>query len=245
MSYVPLRQTKAEIMQGIEAVSSKVIANNTVEYYRKDGTRVVRFHNVDVVEEKDGIMTLFSGGFRTPTTKERISSQVRKYGWSVWSEDRIWYLGRSGYSLPAWGFTEGMKINKKEVVEGGMSAEDISKIRTLHKQVKKYARDYVSSLLKGEVPAPSSGDCMICRIRELEDSDGPKHLQSHIEEPYYVPSLLVNAMCRHPVSKVAQWTIGELWSGKETCNRHTSMDEVVGIQLRGSIEQYMRHGLGI
>lgn len=40
-----MRETKAEIMEGLEATKSKLVANNTVEYFRPNGNRVIRLHH--------------------------------------------------------------------------------------------------------------------------------------------------------------------------------------------------------
>lgn len=69
-------QTKTEIMAGIEnVVSSKKIANNTVQYKLTDGTEVIRLHNTDILTKyRNGKIVLNTDGWLTPTTKERLNN---------------------------------------------------------------------------------------------------------------------------------------------------------------------------
>jgi len=70
-----MRETKSQIMEGIETIESKVLADNTVEYKKPDGTTVIRFHHTDIIETApDGTITLNSGGWKTMTTKDRMNS---------------------------------------------------------------------------------------------------------------------------------------------------------------------------
>lgn len=58
------------------------------------------------------------------------------------------------------------------------------------KQIRGYVQGYMNQLVKG-MPMPSGADCWYCCGVAPDHGD---HLESHIEERYYVPSLAVNAL---------------------------------------------------
>lgn len=74
-------------------------------------------------------------------------------------------------------------------------------------EVEKYAGDFIEALCDGKVDADMQGDCLYCMARCAEGPDKGKpmgecmgdttHIDSHIEEPYYVGSLLVRACEQH------------------------------------------------
>lgn len=69
--------TKSEMMSSVkDAVKSKIVANNTIEYIRSNGERVIQLHHTDIVTfSTDGrSVTLDSGGWRTHTTRDRMSA---------------------------------------------------------------------------------------------------------------------------------------------------------------------------
>lgn len=54
--------------------NSHMLANNTLEFSLPNGGKTIRYHDTDVIEiDSRGTVTLNSGGWRTPTTKERIN----------------------------------------------------------------------------------------------------------------------------------------------------------------------------
>ncbi len=102
------------------------------------------------------------------------------------------------------------------------------------------------------MPAPSQGDCWFCVLRTnrddktLGDATGDtEHLLSHMQEPCYVPSLLVNAMNEIPVSRAAGWRISELWYPGASPSVHMSWDSFLKDQLRRSLRRYLRRRLGL
>ena len=109
--------TKAQIMEGIEATKSKVVANNTVEYFRPDGTRVIRLHHTDILEfPKKGGVIFNSGGWKTVTTKARMNEFQSKC--TIIQNKGLWYL-TNGYTskkenwIP---FFDGIKVKNGVVV---------------------------------------------------------------------------------------------------------------------------------
>ena len=86
-----MKRTKQSIMSAItkEVKSSKFIDNNTLDILYLDNSRAIRLHDTDVVTFEDNKVILNSGGWRTPTTKDRINkfSPIR-----VNQEKGKWYV---------------------------------------------------------------------------------------------------------------------------------------------------------
>ena len=93
-----MRQTKKEMLQGIEdkVQSSRIIGNNTLGVFYKDGTEAIRFHNTDILFVKDGIVTLNSGGWKTATTKDRINGFLRHFDVPFYIQQRNhqWFIAQ-------------------------------------------------------------------------------------------------------------------------------------------------------
>lgn len=202
MSFYGPRKTKKEIMEGVPHVSAKKVANNTVEYVREDGTRVIRLHLTDIVEILPcGTIRLNSGGFKTVTTKERIERYLPK-GMRLWSEKGIWWIGKPSWMQgneeePTYPFKDGMII-KPDGTVGGTSESEAKKAKLILKKIDAYAK-----AVKGLVslPLPEQGDCWFCSMAEVktgkplgEVTGDTSHLMSHLDEKYIHGSLLLNAM---------------------------------------------------
>jgi hypothetical protein len=82
------------------------------------------------------------------------------------------------------------------------------------KAVNKFASEYVAALKTGDVGAPSGGDCFYCGMKVVGTGqalgdvqrDG-SHLRSHIEERYFVPSLVWNAFEATGASQAMKWWV--------------------------------------
>lgn len=180
-----------ESLQGRNYESRK-LANNTY-LIRGDNVFHVKLHATNVVTIHDnGLYTLDSGGWLTATTKDRINrfSPAR-----ISQSKSVWYL--SDGSL----FNDGMKVNGDGLPVDPVDPKEYEKqLKEIKKQAKAYAKKFVSSIEKNGINPPSSGDCWHCTMKTedgqtLGDKAGDhNHIRYHIEENYYVPSLLYNAM---------------------------------------------------
>lgn len=113
------------------------------------------------------------------------------------------------------------------------------------RKIRKYAWDFAEALVDGKVPKPSSGDCFGCGLtvvgsgESMGDVMGGEHCTiSHIEESYFVPSLLMLAVNEVPVSDFARHLIGCAWSGTEFF-----ADNLVPLmkrQIRRSLRNYIK-----
>jgi hypothetical protein len=124
------------------------------------------------------------------TTKARINefSPAR-----VSSNKGIWYVGDTV-------FENGITVdNNGEPVNASTNNTDYAKTkRRLDRMVSQYIADFAWDAVTNGLNNPSGGDCWACHFTSENSNDpmGLDHLLSHIEEKYYVPSLLWNAICQ-------------------------------------------------
>lgn len=87
------------------------VANNTRMYFREGGKYVdVVLHNTVIVRAyANGKTQVFTGGWRTPTTKERIN---RYTGLNIYQHKHVWYVpNRTGlFNNQPIEFEEGMCV---------------------------------------------------------------------------------------------------------------------------------------
>lgn len=166
------------------------VANNTYLHRVDDGI-AVQLHATDVVViHPDNTYTLNTGGWYTVTTKARINefSPAR-----VSSNKGIWYVGDTV-------FENGIVVdNNGEPVNASTNNTDYAKTkRRLDRMVSRYIADFAWDAVTNGLNPPSGGDCWACHFTSENSNDpmGLDHLLSHIEEKYYVPSLLWNAICQ-------------------------------------------------
>lgn len=187
------------------------LENNTYLYQLDDDTFGIMLHATYVVKiHRNGTFTLNSGGWQTPTTKDRINnySPVR-----MWQHLGIWYIDKDEV------FEDGCIVNSegKRVDAGTKDAATVEKIkRKLDRMVKKYIDGFAECVVtKGGLEIPTAADCMGCSMKsadadketpdfrgfrmertDVKDTEvmGFDHLLSHMKEKYYVPSLLWKAI---------------------------------------------------
>lgn len=184
------------------------LANNTYLERRKGDVIAVRLHSTDVVTyHPNGDIVLDSGGWRTHTTKDRINGYIRGTGVCMWQENGQWIVSvrQTDSGKGAWAsrclFADGMVIHPDGTITGGTALAEYQENIKLRRKVRNYARAYVEALRAGQVPEPSNGDCWGCLMVSADGNGkgkraplgGRDHILSHMEEKYFVPSLLVRA----------------------------------------------------
>lgn len=181
------------IAKGRDKISRKC-DNNT--YARRDNNNIaIKLHNTDIVTiDKKDEFTLNSGGWQTVTTKERLNKYTPA---GISQKAGIWYL--SDGSL----FYDGVTIDKLGRVLKPKSSKVTSdyeqRLKAIKKQARAYAKAYVKALEAGLIDYPGGGDCWFCSMitedgKPLGESiNDTQHLIDHMDENYFVPSLLVNA----------------------------------------------------
>lgn len=191
------RESLAAMMTGVAfdaAPRPKLIANNTVQYYR-NGRRVIRLHQTDILEFDGPVCTITTEGWQTVTTKDRINkySPIR-----ISSQRGLWYVGETL-------FYDGIKI-----CDGKPPAANLKRERKANKLAESI-RKFVAKVDKlDSLPQPDNGDCWYCsmfdRAQPADKSDygvgnktgkrstNCKHIRSHVRYGYLHGSLIVNAM---------------------------------------------------
>jgi len=190
--------TKATSLANIEHDTSRKIGNNTFEY-TLNGTRVIRLHHTDIMTfNDDGSVTLNSGGWTTPTTKDRMNNYMPP-GWSIYQKSFIWYLQRLPYETgTTYIYADGMTLHMDGTATGAGTLPD----KELIKRIKAYCKAFAAAL---PVEQPGGGDCFGCSMFGEAGNPDTGHLLQHIEESYFVPTLLVRAMKAAGCGKAWYW----------------------------------------
>lgn len=186
-------ETKKDMLSDCtkEIVSSKLVARNTVRIEYADGTKAIRFHHTDIITWlPNGNMVLSSGGWRTMTTKDRISQFAGKDVW-VRQNKGVWYVNGQD-------FYDGMVVTAKGKLVSKAVSNNLPAIEKMKKKINKFCQ----LLTKDNIPMPNGGDCWLCCLRTdkgvpMADAFGKQdndHLAQHVKEGYMHGSLIVNAM---------------------------------------------------
>ena len=191
-------------------IQSRKLTNHTTLRRVDSDNIAIQLHATDVVTyPSDGRIVFNSGGWKTSTTKERMNS---------FSPARVsqtagsWNISIDGKGA---NFADGITWTGKRWTNAG---EDPSKAVKLAKRAAKFTHDYMAAFDAGQVPAPSNGDCWGCLMKTADGKTpmgGASHILGHMEEKYYVPSLLRRAIERFPVAPVAMWYISDKWAGTD------------------------------
>jgi len=86
----------------------------------------------------------------------------------------------------------------------------------LSRRAVKFAKAYASAFMAGNVPAPSGGDCWCCLMVDKNGKapmGGADHILSHIDDEYYVPSILNRSINNGCLSPMAKEYIARQWAG--------------------------------
>lgn len=244
-------KSASEYLKGGKDKTSRPLPGRSTRLESREGGAIaVRYHNTDVVTYIDnGLIALDSGGWRTVTTKARLNEYL-PHPWHVYQDKGIWYLGRGYWSDPekaTFVFRDDIMINPETGEVTGEGENPTEKLK-MKKAAAKFASKYVKSLLAGEVPAPSGGDCWHClmvtktgeTLGELSNSD---HIVSHIEEGYLVPSLLVRAIEVFPVGMLIRSVVGEVWETGKAAEGWAA--DIAKEQLTRSLCRYLYRQLGL
>ena len=187
--------TYKEANETLSNRQSRKLQNNT--YLQRRGENIaVLLHETDVVTYlPDGSCVLDSGGWRTVTTKARMNDYAPCW---IFSDKGVWFVSDGRWdSEKRHPYGDGFRIGPRGGLHPPVGVSE-KKTRVLRKQVKDYAAAFEAAFLAGNVPIPSARDCWFCGMVDKEGKPwGDKektHYLEHIEEEYFVPSLLYNAM---------------------------------------------------
>lgn len=223
------------------------LANNT--YLERRGEEIaIRLHATDIMTfRQDGSTVLNSGGWKTVTTKSRMNEYLA-YNYYIQQERGQWYIVQRGvYSNKLAVYADGMVIHANGSMEGAETVEEAKAALKLRKQVSKYADGYVKALRAGKVPAPGSGDCWGCLMTTTDKKRSPMggrdHILSHMEEKYYVPSLIKRAFDEFGASIAMKDALARIWQDGNDIEAKKWGDFVFE-QMRTMIRRFCLRELG-
>lgn len=223
------------------------LANNT--YLERRGKDIaIRLHNTDILTySSDGTVTVDVGNWLTVTTKHRLNEYLE--GYSIQQERGTWYVSKGQERVGV--FHNGMQIDPLGRLVGAEPLGEARENSKLRRRVNQYSKDYVAALFNGDVPKPGAGDCFFCGLRTGngntmgEEFHDRSHILSHLDEKYYVPSLVARAMETGPVSQVMRWAIGEKWFPEQfPSNGHSFADKYTRDQIAKVLGRYILRQLG-
>lgn len=210
------RKTKKQVFSGVEnAEDIKKLGNNTYSY-RIGNKRIIRFHLTDIIIQENNTVIFNTSNWKTITTKQRLNDFC-PIGFRFTQEKNTWYVFYNGEKYD---FFDGMKFdlyNKKPIGFSpfiGVSPLFKHKNKQL-KAINKFVNSYLDLLYSGKMELPSGGDCLICNIERSNDCPiHASHLKSHIEEDYFVPSLIWATLRFNGAGDLFKQVIYELQTGK-------------------------------
>jgi hypothetical protein len=219
---------------------SRKIDNNTVIRLDNDNI-IVKYHDTDIcVISPDDTRTYYTNGFYTFTTKDRINNFMVK-SFRLYQKNHIWYVWNYD-TKQEYLFDDGLTISAKGEISGYKTSCKRDNVKI--KQVNNYVKAYIDKLVKGKIDKPGAGDCFYCQFHTQDNksmgevSDNQDHILSHMQEKYYVPSLLYNAVNKYPVSQMAMWYLSSVWGYSDTEFPQNMLDLVI-TQITKSLKKYI------
>lgn len=199
-------------LQQKRGLGTKKLANNTY-LTQDDKSFSIKLHDTSIVRILlDGsyeIDTRDTSGrsWRTATTKARINefspAQIRQ-------EQGTWYLQDGSL------YFDGIRLSKDGRVLNPDSApvNFLGKKKILEKMINKFTRAWAKNAIENGLQNPGTGDCLYCQIFSQganhiklqrfdargnlssvnSEDDDMVHIWSHLEEGYFVPSMLLWAI---------------------------------------------------
>lgn len=198
-------QKANDLLQGRNKDSRK-LANNTY-LKREDGKIVVKLHKTNIITIEKDLHILNSGGWLTPTTKDRMNqfsyANIYQYKrkWIIHKIVPGGWISNNDYSM----FYDGIKINSEGNVVSKLKFED-KKTDKLDNLINTYCKELKEM---EKLPEPSTGDCWYCLMRVMRAKEGntlgeltrSDHLLNHLKEKYIMGSLIYNALKERGYSK--------------------------------------------
>lgn len=226
--------------------NTRIVRVGTGISIRYHGSPVVRFTPDSV--DRPGEIILDSCGWKTFTTKERMNAFAPR-GFRISQERGIWHLWNYDTQVD-YIFKDGIRISTQGVVSCAGDPSENERVKKLTRQIRQYAQQYARELCAGHVPAPSSGDCWDCLMQDEDGTSlgkrrGSDHLMLHIQEKYYVPSLLLRALQLKPCCNFTRGILGQLWGGTQGDPLSEWEISILSRDVIATIAHYLKHELGI
>lgn len=208
MTSDPTNHAEADALLTGRCKDRRKVANNTWLERHDDGAIAVRLHDTDVVTyHPAGGFTLDSGGWRTVTTKERMS---RFTDISVSQTAGEWFIsepnpafdrsirwpdtGNEGvpYWLESFPYADGATRLPDGTWRGVPAPDEMDALRSRNRKTKRQITKFVKSITAEQIVTAwedTAGDCFLCRF-----PGQPTCLQSHLDEGYFHATLASRAV---------------------------------------------------
>jgi len=225
------------------------LANNTYLVVRDDGGFGIKLHETEVVIHYPDRIILNSDGYQTVTTKERMN---RFSPVTVWSDKGVWMVAWNAYGsgVP---FADNIELRSDDSITG--AGPDPKATQKLRKRINQFAKDYATAFCTGKIPAPSGGDCWACCMvtEEGKSAIGSDHILTHLDESYFVPSMLNRMMSNktehfgyvdHMFSTMDKDYIGRTWSPDHQ-QPNSDYGSMTQKRIHKAIRKFCFHELGL
>jgi hypothetical protein len=212
----------------------------------KDGSSIhVVYHQTPVVTFKeDGDIILQSDGYMTQTTKERMNNYTpERVG--VSQAKGLWFLSVDRKVVI---YQDGIVIHQDGTVTGDADKARETEVKKIVKTITQYATDFAQALVNGQVLEPSAGDCWYCFMKTEdgltlgEAEKNNDHITTHIQEKYYVPSLMVRAVERFGGSHYLKSSIAWIWEGNPP---YHGSEDYIKREVKSFLVRYLKQLYGI
>jgi hypothetical protein len=195
--------------------ADRPLTGRATRIIRRDASSIaIRYQSTDVVTyHADGTITLQNGGWNTVTTRARFREYTRA---RVWTSKGECYVSMGFETAPSL-FYDGMRIDAegKPLEPRYPSLSDRQRKTELDRKVREYVKGFADHVTAGLLENPGNGDCFGCLFQAEGASEpaqgafrvqgkptphgrveplGTDHYLSHMDEGYFVPSLLFNAI---------------------------------------------------
>jgi hypothetical protein len=239
---MPTIKSYQEADSYLKGKQERPYAHNTrIQRHGESAIRVL-YHGNPIVYFYPNSSSFTSCGWHTMTTKERINWFLPA-GFHLYQERSVWYLSK--HMDKSYPFADGINITLDGEVSNYGADDSIDQAKKLIKRIKAYVDGYIKALLNLELDQPSGGDCWICLMTDENGKTmgGTDHIESHMDESYYVPSLLMRAYeHNNRLSAMARDGIARLMS-KESVS--TWQADIVTRDVKSCLTAYLKHELGI
>lgn len=212
--------------------------SETNRVVRTDQGVGVELHGTIVVEYLPDCVVLNTGGWQSHTTKTRINETLHKLGFTLYQRNFVWYVASHGdWDNPVM-YEDGMRLSYTgEFLSESPDAERYQRfVDERHALVESYLNDFVQAIRDGEeIGEPSNGDCWACLMGLTSDD----HILIHLEERYYVPSMLVTIAQEMPTSIMGRHVLYQVMTG-EVDTDDSLFDLFVDQFVRSAMRNWLR-----
>jgi len=221
------------------------LANNTYLRVEQNGDGkevcIVKLHATDIIELHSDHVVLKDGGWQTITTRGRMNEYCPI---NVASTHGQWFVTYGTYQreteeryprhypLLISEYFSGINIPEDLIHPRKGTAKGMDSLR-LKEKINRYSKAFINHVAEHGIDPPGGGDCWLCAAGQWDES----HLDSHIEESYFVPRLLYEATCANRGDPAACWHIW--FDKKRTLSPHDKQ------YMTGQLRRYLKKQLGL